>query len=303
MAIRTDLALELRDSIKSEHIPGILSTQRHEEYNILVTNVEVKSEIGQRTIGKPIGKYVTIEATEVLNRDLEVEDYIAKLLSEELKKMLPQDEDYTTLVVGLGNRDITPDALGCATAESLMVTRHIREYLPREVQEDVRSVCAITPGVLGVTGIESASIVKSIVDNVKPKVVVIIDSLASKSTQRIGTTFQITDTGISPGSGVGNKRIGLNTETLGAKVIAIGVPMVVYTSTIVNDIILEMAQNSVKEQDLRALVEGVLPQNDMVVTPKEIDTMIKDVSGIIAKSLNMSLHKSISQEFIDQITH
>lgn len=304
MSIRTDLALELKNSLNRPHIPGVDSQIQQEDFDITVTKVTITEEVGAKIIGKPIGNYITIEAKAISNRELDMESYLESVLSRELKTMLPENENFSALVVGLGNRHITADALGSATIDKLMITRHIRDFLPKEVQPDVRSVCAITPGVLGITGIESADIVKSIVDSVSPDVVIIIDSLASRSTERIGTAFQITDTGISPGSGIGNKRIGLNADTLGAKVIAIGVPMVVYSSTIVHDMISSLAEcSNLKETDVSQMIADLLPEKDLVVTPKEIDVMIDDTSKILAQSLNLSLHRDLSADFINQLTH
>ncbi len=239
----------------------------------------------------------------------------------ELKKILPLDENSKVLVVGLGNWNITPDALGPKVIERIMVTRHLLELIPDQVDERVRSVCAVAPGVLGITGIETGEIIRGIVDKVKPDVVIAIDALASRKADRIGTTIQITDTGINPGSGIGNKRMGLNEETLGTKTVAIGVPTVVYAHTIGRDslqmLINEFANQAtpgtefykmlqqLDDQQMDVLVQQVLTQGlgDLVVTPKEVDTLIDDVANIIADGLNLAIHDDISLEEARRFLH
>lgn len=210
--------------------------------------------------------------------------------------MLPKKEGRT-LIVGLGNRFITPDALGCETVKNTLVTRHIKE----QIDFDLGDVSAITPGVLGITGIESSDIVLAVTKVVKPDVVIIIDALASRSVSKIGKTIQITNTGIAPGSGIGNKRNALNKETLNCEVIAIGVPTVVYSSTIVNDMIETMVTSGNGDSEvIKPLVNGLFYENNMVVTPKEIDEIIKKCSKVVADGINMALH-NIDKETIDSL--
>lgn len=300
MSIRTDLAMEMRDFVNKGKIDGVISGEKKLEEGIVVTRVEIVNPVGSRILGKPEGTYTTIEASNIKNAGPEYFEYLGHVLRDELKTYLPEGDDYTTMVVGLGNRGITADALGSQTVDKLLVTRHLSKVLPDELMNVLGKVCAITPSVLGVTGIESAQIVKSVADEVKPQVVIVVDSLASRGIEKIGCTFQLTDTGISPGSGVGNHRTALNEETLSCKVIAVGVPMVVYTSTIVHDIIEGLVdKGKVQEDTVKALVE--MDGCDMVVTPKDIDDMISGVSSVIAKGINLSLHPKADEGLVEQL--
>ena len=272
-------------------------------------------------MGKPMGNYITLEAPGIKDRDPEFEESISQELAAELREILSIDKDSKVLIVGLGNWNITPDALGPKVVDRIMVTRHLLELIPDQVDDRVRSVCAVAPGVLGITGIETSEIIKGIVDKVKPDVVIAIDALASRKTDRIGTTIQIADTGINPGSGIGNKRMGLNEETLGTKTIAIGVPTVVYAHTIGRDslqmLVNEFANQAtpgsefykmiqqLDEQQMDALVQQVLTRGlgDLVVTPKEVDSLIDDVAGIIADGLNLAIHDNVSLEEVRRFLH
>lgn len=300
MSIRTDLAMEMRDFVSKGEIDGVISGEKEMDEGIVVTHVEITDAIGSRTMGKPVGHYTNIEAKKIKNAGPEFFKYLGQVLCGELKKYLPEKEEYTTLVVGLGNRGITADALGSRTVEKLLITRHLKGAISDEICDALSSVCAITPSVLGVTGIESAQIVKSIAEQVKPEVIIVIDSLASRGIDKIGCTFQITDTGIAPGSGVGNTRDALNSEALGCRVIALGVPMVVYSSTIVHDIVEKLVdKGEMDESSIRAVIEH--RDMDMVVTPKEIDDMISGVSTILAKGINLSLHPNADEDLIEQL--
>ena len=203
-------------------------------------------------------------------------------------------DDATVLVVGLGNRSITSDSLGPRVAERIYVTRHVTEYMPDALPGTVRSVCSVAPGVLGVTGIETMEIVRGVKEYAKPDMIIAIDALASRRAARINTTIQLTDTGISPGSGIGNNRKGLNSEAFGVPVIAIGVPLVVHAATITQEVISLIADKTGlhgDEEKLKRLAEQVISENlgQMVVTPKDIDSIVEDMSGIIATGINMAL--------------
>jgi len=317
---RTDLAVEAREMYsegKDKEIPGV-KVDVSEANGIKVTRVNIQQEVGARIMNKPVGNYITIEADGIKQRDKDVYEEASRTLGEELKKIAPVDKDSTTLVVGLGNWNVTPDALGPQTVSHLMVTRHIFEYLPDQVGEGVSPVCAISPGVLGITGIETGEIIEGIVSKVKPDRVIAIDALASRKMERINTTIQIADTGISPGSGVGNKRKELNRETLGVPVIAIGVPTVVDAATMASDTIdmvvdtmmkqadqgnefYQVLQN-MKGEDMYNLIREVLDPNigSLVVTPKEIDDTIRDMSKILANGLNIYLHPSVGPDDVDR---
>ena len=239
--IRTDLALETRERFVSDHveIPGVSVEEIYdEEREIRTTRVVVETENGAKMMGKPVGTYLTIEAPNMAVPDEDYHREISKKLAEDIKELVPErKEEVSVLVVGLGNREVTPDALGPYVADHLHVTRHIvKEYGKYAMGKDqVYLVSAVVPGVTGQTGMETLEIVKGIVEETEPDFVVAIDALAERNSKRLNRTIQITDTGICPGSGVGNHRLALNSETLGVKVIGIGVPTVVDAVTIVND--------------------------------------------------------------------
>ena len=222
-------------------------------------------------------------------------EQMSAALSEELRDMFTGlKDDATVLVVGLGNRSITSDSLGPRVAERIYVTRHVTEYMPDALPGTVRSVCSVAPGVLGVTGIETMEIVRGVKEYAKPDMIIAIDALASRRAARINTTIQLTDTGISPGSGIGNNRKGLNSEAFGVPVIAIGVPLVVHAATITQEVISLIADKTGlhgDEEKLKRLAEQVISENlgQMVVTPKDIDSIVEDMSGIIATGINMAL--------------
>ena len=231
---RTDLASERRDIFKKANnieneIQGIESEKEEINENLKIERVKITTEEGEKAIGKPKGNYITID---VNNLKIAQEDEISKaseVLANELKKIvdLHTDKQGSTLVVGLGNIYVTPDSLGPKVINEIEVTRHVIKYLPQYVEEGTREISAISPGVLGTTGIETVEILKGIVDNIHPKLVIVIDALASRSIERISSTIQISDTGIVPGAGVGNTRAEISQRTLNIPVIAIGVPTVV----------------------------------------------------------------------------
>ena len=231
---RTDLASERRDiyqkanQVKGE-LDGIESEKEEIDENIKVERVKITNENGQNAIGKPIGNYITIDVKSLKIAQEEEIQKAAETLSKELKKIIDThiDNQGEVLVVGLGNIYVTPDSLGPKVINEIEVTRHIINYLPQYVKEGTRMVSAISPGVLGTTGIETMEILKGIVDNIKPKLVIVIDALASRSIERISSTVQLSDTGIVPGAGVGNTRSEISKETLGIPVVAIGIPTVV----------------------------------------------------------------------------
>jgi spore protease len=322
ISIRTDLAMEAREIYgqQSDDMAGIES-ESYRDNGIEITRVRITSPSGEQKVGKPMGNYITIEAAGIRDRNPEYDELVSQKLSQEIKGLLDINKDSNILIVGLGNWNITPDSLGPKVVDRVMVTRHILELIPDQVDERVRAVCAIAPGVLGITGIETGEIIRGVVDRVKPHGVIVIDALASRKTQRIGTTIQIADTGINPGSGIGNKRMGINQETLGVKTIAIGVPMVVYAHTIGRDsldiIIREFSNQAtpgtefykmlkgMDQQQLDSMVNQVLSQDlgDLVVTPKEVDILIDDIAGIIGDGLNLALHDNISLEESRRFMH
>ena len=306
---RTDLADERADIFKknnnvTDNIDGI-ETIVKEEGNIKITEVKVTNENGANSIGKPIGNYITIDIKKLkLATDEEIENY-GNTLSNELKKLIDkhikkQDE---ILVVGLGNIYVTPDSLGPKVINEVDVTRHILKYMPEVLEAGTRAVSAISPGVLGTTGMETLEIVNGIVENVKPKLIIVIDALASRSIDRISSSIQLADTGIVPGAGVGNARKELSQNTLNIPVIAIGIPTVVDLGTIIDeglDIFIGKLQekaesneylNKLKEQDNYEEIKEALAPNDynMIVTPKEIDDLIENMKDVIARGINYAV--------------
>ena len=316
----TDLAIESRELYREkEHVEvdGVaVEKQEGEEYDI--TRVEILNEIGQQKMEKAIGTYITIESSGLKNADEDLKDDISKVLSKELKALIKPTKLTKTLVVGLGNEHVTPDALGPKVIEKIYVTRHFFKAYGKSEDETLADVSALAPGVMGVTGIETVETIKGIVEKTSPDLIVAIDALASRKTERLNTTIQITDTGISPGSGVGNARKELNEDYLGVPVVAIGVPTVVDAATMTNDtieLIIESMKNEVeKESQLYQMLDSIGDEeryeyikeilnpsmNNLVVTTKEIDDIITDLSHIIANGINISHHHGIDLKDINR---
>ncbi len=294
MGLYTDLASEAREM--NPDIDGVTEESEATE-DVTVTRIQVTNETAAKKLNKLMGKYITIDAPQLTDRPLDLFEAVSVRVSEELQKLTENiPNDAQVLVVGLGNRRITPDSLGPQVAEKVFVTRHVKQYVPEAFEYPLRSVSAVAPGVLGATGIETLEVIRGIVERVKPDVIIAIDSLASRRAARISTTIQISDTGISPGSGVGNLQAGLNKESLGVPVIAIGVPLVVRAATITQDTISLIAEETGLHNDedkLKELAEKVSDEKlgSMIVTPKDIDTIINDMSGIVAKAINMAVYR------------
>ena len=295
---RTDLAVEAREiwSESAERQTKLSGVEAHEyrREGCSVTHVRILDEEGAQALDKPVGSYVTVELDGLARRENDAFHRAVTALAGELLPLLPPEEAKgTALVVGLGNRAITPDAVGPLCMESVMVTRHLVEHLP-DAFGHLRPVAALTPGVLGTTGLESAEIIRGVMGRSHPRVILMVDALASRKLSRLCRTVQIADTGIVPGSGVGNARAALNRETLGVPVIAIGVPTVVDAVTLVGD----MAESA----GLSGFDEEALAQFDggLIVTPKEIDTHVEDIARVIAYAVNLCLHPGLS---IDDIAN
>ena len=321
--VRTDLALEAKEIYQEKHrkekdIDGI-EVINEIDNDIKVTTVKVKDENGARKIGKPKGNYVTIDIPEFTAYDGETMDRVSQVVSEILGRMINIDVEKTALVVGLGNWKVTPDALGPKVTEGIMVTRHLKTVMPEIMDDSVRPVCSIAPGVLGITGVETVEIIKGIVERVKPDVVICIDALAARRVERVNTTIQIGDTGISPGAGVGNNRKQINEDNLGVKVIAIGVPTVVDAVTIANDtidMVVDSLMNnsssgndfykmlgSLDKNEKSSLIREVLSSKslgEMIVTPKDIDLIINSLAKIISNGINMAVQPNMDMEDINK---
>lgn len=328
--VRTDLTLEAQELLREQRLregmqqnndaPGV-EVESDGTEDIRITRVKVTSPTGEASIGKPMGNYITLEVPGLRDNDQKIFEDTCKALAKELSRILNLGQDSAVLIVGLGNWNVTPDALGPKVVSSVMVTRHLLEYVPEQVEQGVRPVCAVAPGVLGITGIETGEIIKGIVERIKPDLVIAIDALASRKMERVNTTIQIADTGISPGSGVGNKRMEISKDTLGVPVIAIGVPTVVDAATMANDTIDLVIDNMINEaqqgtefynmlksidrNEKYALIQEVLRPyiGNLIVTPKEIDEVIEKVSKVIANGLNISLHQGITLEDVNRYVH
>lgn len=313
--IRTDLALEEKERFESDQVEVqgvVLEEEYDKEREIRVTTVRIETENGAKTMGKPVGTYLTIEAPNLSSPDegihREVSEELAKYLIEVMKKIIPESEqDKEVLVIGLGNRQATPDALGPYVADNLNVTRHIvKEYGKYAALEEMNCVVsAIVPGVMAQTGMETAEIIKGVVRETKPDFLIVIDALAARNSRRLNRTIQIADTGINPGSGVGNYRNAITKETIGVPVIAIGVPTVVDAVTIVSDTMENLLSALETSESLKGvglvlggyseaekyelIKELIAPNlNSMFMTPKDIDETVKRLSYTISEGLNLA---------------
>lgn len=280
MSIRTDLAVEANELSEREgkKIEGV-KVKKTEHGAVCRTVVDVLDQNGALSLGKAVGRYITIEAPELKNS---IDDYetVCRMLADDLRLMC--DKAQNTLVVGLGNRDITPDALGAETVSGLIITNHIKKHMPDVLDSDFSSVSAIVPGVMGTTGIETVEIIQGAAEKVKPDIIIAVDALAGADMSRVCTTVQIADCGIAPGSGVGNNRKGLNKDTLGVKVIAIGVPTVIAV-------------------ELLAGEENTADYGSLMVTTKDIDLVIKRMAKTVANGINMALHKNLTFRDIESM--
>ena len=318
---RTDLAVESNDIYKrinkiENNISGVEIEEESLENNTKITRIEILNSDGENALGKPIGKYITIQINELKSIEDDVKENISNHLSNEIKNLVDTklNQIDEILVVGLGNWNVTPDALGPKVVSYVDVTRHLLEYIPQYMEPNTRSVSAVSPGVLGTTGIETLEILKGIVEKTTPKLIIAIDSLASRNVERISTTIQLSDTGITPGAGVGNKRKELSLNTLGIPVIAIGVPTVVDAATIASDsldLFIDKMKDEIrakeingedmkkiynflehmKNQDKYEIMKEILMPSDYnyIVTPKEIDAIITNMSSIIAHGINKAM--------------
>ncbi len=284
--IYTDLAMESKEL--NPNIKGVEELcEEHDD--IRITRTQIISDEAVELLQKPKGSYISIEAPIISQRSSIQLGSLSTEISAEIKRLVDKaniEKDGAILVIGLGNRAITPDALGPKCIDGLYVTRHIKQYMPDAISKPIRSVCAITPGVLGVTGVETLEIIKGVSGRVKPKLIIAIDALAARRSSRIGNTVQMTNTGINPGAGIGNNRAGISSEALGVPVIAIGVPLVVYAGTIISDCVHE--KNEVKIPD---------EIEQLIVTPKEIDAIVDYMSKLISNALNHALY----MEYYDEL--
>lgn len=312
---KTDMADERVDTYKRVNnlteIDGVKVESKNDEI-VTTTTVDVLNENGATALSKEIGKYITMEIKNIKYLEEKDKNKIINTLSNEIKNLIGEDKTKSILVVGLGNIYVTPDSLGPKVVQSVDITRHLINFAKDLVEPDTRSVSALSPGVLGTTGIETSEIITSVCNEVKPDIVIAIDSLASSSINRLGTTIQLSNTGITPGAGVRNKREGINQNTLNVPVIAIGVPTVVDMATIASEAIdkmvevtkqkIENGDNSVSKEQIERVINifnddnkynmiaNVLDTDNFIVTPKEIDDVIQIVSDLISSGINMSIN-------------
>ncbi len=319
-SIRTDLAIEAKEIYEKENKSSIegVEVQDYTKEDVKVTKVDIVDSNGEKAMGKPIGTYITLDLPEFAHYDGDTMDDVSKVLAEALTPLMELKENMSALVVGLGNWNVTPDALGPKVVSKLMVTRHLKELVPESIDESIRAVCALAPGVLGITGIETGEIIRGVVEKIKPNLVICIDALASRRLERVNRTIQIGNTGISPGSGVGNKRMELSRTTLGIPVVAIGVPTVVDAATMASDaidlVIDEMIKQSQsggnfynmlrtidKNEKYNLIRELLNPYvGELMVTPKEVDMIIDSLSRIIANGINIALQPALGLEDINK---
>ncbi len=298
--VRTDLALEARESVSEadSELRGVrVEEYDKEEQDVRVTKVFIESKNAAKTMGKPVGTYVTMEAPGLVEPDEGYHREISECLAEELWQMIPNAEkEQSILVVGLGNREVTADALGPQVVDNLFVTRHMIKAYGKAAYNCSRmnQISSIEPGVMAKTGMETAEIIKGVVRETGPDVVIVIDALAARSTKRLNRTIQITNTGIQPGSGVGNHRNALTEESLGVPVIAIGVPTVVDAATIVSDALDKLLEEEKEFDGIKYMGQHSLSfaeLNNMYMTGKDIDAVIKRVSFTVSEGINLALEQ------------
>lgn len=295
--IRTDLAVESKEKFEKDNVE-IKGVSIHEEYeerlDLRTTLVKIETDHGARVMEKPKGTYITMEAPDMIVPDEDYHREISQVLARHLRELLHLEEEKSVLIVGLGNREITPDALGPLVIGNLKITRHmVKEYGKAGMGEDkVHMVSSLVPGVMAQTGMETMEIIRGVIRETKPDALIAIDALAARSMKRLNCTIQITDTGISPGSGVMNYRNGLSKESLGIPVIGIGVPTVVDAATIVHDAIahlLDSLEESEMEEFLGELITPGL--HSMFVTPKDVDETVKMLSYTISEGINIAMNR------------
>ncbi len=315
---RTVLAVELHEHARSNYpkLDGVVS-KTEQDGEIAVTYVQIINEAGAAQLGKPIGNYITLETDALTFQDAQQYEQGCLALKRALLRLHTVDKTKPVLVVGLGNRFITADALGPKTADRIFVTRHMHAQLAEIFGEAMTAVCAVAPGVLGITGVETAEIVQGVCAKVQPGLIIVIDALAARDARRINTTIQLCDTGIAPGSGVGNRRIAFNEALFGVPVLAIGVPTVIDAMTMAYDAtcsvlhamhaqsgdVLSCVQN-LSDMEVYGMVQGLLEEKikNLTVTPKEVDLAMERISKVLAGGINMYLHTTLSAAELDSLT-
>lgn len=294
--IRTDLAMEQTEALNtSGGLPKGVHVRREKRFGLEATVVEITGKSGEKALGRPRGTYITIDVENVLKREKESFEKAVGCISGYLKELLSISQRLPVLVAGLGNREITPDAVGPLTADHILVTRHMVRQMPKEFGA-FRPVAALVPGVLGTTGMESAETVRAMVEKSEAAAVIAVDAIAARDTGRLCSTIQISNTGISPGSGIGNHRNALNEETLGVPVIALGVPTVTDASTLALDL-MERAGMDPEEAKLQNLSTG------MIVTCSDIDRRVREIARVLSYGINGALQDGLGMDELGDLTY
>lgn len=306
--LHTDLALEARDLVRGatgREISGVSEEQQTFPHGS-VTIIKIMDENAEKVMGKPRGTYITIEAPELKFKSPDVQQSVADILAQHLRNLLKLTGQETILVIGLGNWQATPDALGPSVVQNTLITRHLFKHMPDAV-ENYQSVCALAPGVLGITGIETAEIIRGVAEKVQPHVIIAIDALAAANISRLGTTIQIGDNGITPGSGVNNKRAEISHQTMGVPVIAIGVPTVV-NAALIAKIALEtyftkFSRGKHHPVFIQETITDVLKpfQGSLIVTPREIDDLIQNAGQTINRGITLAVHHRIPKDELETL--
>ncbi len=317
--IYTDIAIESKEVVEenypNDEIDGVIVEEDiYEKEGIKATRVKIINEEGEKLLGKSMGNYITIEADSITNGSIIEHNAISKILIKYINELGKIDLVKKILVVGLGNDRVSADSLGPKVVSRILVTRHIIDNVSPDLAKKLKIVSGISPGVMGQTGIETVETIKGVVKRIKPDLIIAIDALAARKTSRINTTIQLSDTGIVPGSGVNNRRKGLNFDTLGVPVVAIGVPTVISATSMVNDTIdllldkLELKDDvlaNMTEKEKQGLIGEVMTPyvENLYVTPKEVDSSIRRLTTIISNSINLSLHNGLDLEEINSIMY
>lgn len=295
MEIRTDLAMEAPVIQEApEGLPKGVELRRETRHGTEATVVKLTSKSAAEAVGKPKGTYITVELGRVLRREKESFEGAARAVADYITDLMDLKGNLPVLVAGLGNREVTPDAVGPLTADHILVTRHIRKELPREFGH-FRPVGAAVPGVLGTTGIESAETVRALAQRTEAAAVIAVDAIAARDTQKLCSTVQLSDTGIIPGSGIGNSRSALDQESIGIPVIAVGVPTVTDAATMAADLFSRTGQETDEDQ-LRQVSTG------MIVTSSDIDRRVREIARVLAYGINLALQPELSLEDLTDLT-
>ncbi len=295
MEIRTDLAVEAQAIQASEGtLPSGVKLRVENRHGLEATVVEIRTRGAAEAVGKPRGTYVTVELGRVLRREKESFEGAVETIAEYLRELLGLPESLPVLVAGLGNREVTPDAVGPLTADHILVTRHMLRRMPREFGH-FRPVGAVVPGVLGTTGLESVETVRALTEKTEAAAVIAVDAIAARDTGRLCSTVQLSNTGITPGSGIGNSRCAVDESGLGVPVIALGVPTVTDAATMAADLF-QRAGQAADEARLRQVSAG------MIVTSSDIDRRVREISRVLAYGINYALQPHLSLDDLTDLT-